>query len=311
MKLMSFQTEASEEISNNIRLYLEEPLWISEDKTLPFYQTLKSITGSGKTLILADALEELRSFLSTEPIVLWVSKGKVVVGQTLENLSNGKYSENIPNYLVKPLLDCNETDIVNHKALLLIATVGKFNQKDKEDGDRRIFQTNLDSADISLWEMLKHRKDSEGRKRALIIVYDEGHNLSDQQTKLLQELNPLVLISASATIKVPKELEWNIKRLQKEKNLSNEDLIVNVSNKKVVESGLIKKYLSIGGYLTPMEEAIDSLLMDMKEVSEVSVKIGAGFSPKAIYVSDTNMISKRSQYDDIKVNFNERQARDI
>ena len=189
MELKSFQSEASGKLSNNIRVYLEDPLWISKDKVLPFYQTLKSITGSGKTLILADTLEELRSFLSTEPIVLWVSKGKVVVGQTLENLSNGKYSENIPNYVVKPLLDCKEIDIINSQALLLIATVGKFNQKDKADGDRRIFQTNLDSADISLWEMLKHRKNAKGEKRDLIIVYDEGHNLSDQQTKLLQELD--------------------------------------------------------------------------------------------------------------------------
>lgn len=311
MELKSFQSEASGKLSNNIRVYLEDPLWIGKDKILPFYQTLKSITGSGKTLILADTLEELRSFLSTEPIVLWVSKGKVVVGQTLENLSNGKYSENIPNYVVKPLLDCKEIDIINSQALLLMATVGKFNQKDKADGDRRIFQTNLDSADISLWEMLKHRKNAKGEKRDLIIVYDEGHNLSDQQTKLLQELDPLVLISASATIKVPKELEWNIKRLQKEKNLSEEDLIVNVSNKEVVKSGLIKKHLSIGGYLTPMEEAIDSLLMDMKEVDKIATRLNAGFSPKAIYVSDTNMISSRSQYDEVKVPFKERQARPI
>lgn len=311
MELKSFQTKASGQLANNIMMYLEQPLWSDKDKILPFYQTLKSLTGSGKTLILADLLEELRSFLETEPIVLWVSKGKVVVGQTLENLSNGKYADNIPNYSVKPLLDCKELDIIDSKALLLIATVGKFNQKDKADGDRRIFQTNLDSADISLWEMLKHRKDGKGNKRDLVIVYDEGHNLSDQQTQLLQELDPLVLISASATVKVPKELEWNIKRLQKEKNLSDKDLIINVSNKEVVDSGLIKRHLSMGGYLTPMEDAIDSLLMDMKEVDKISSKLGAGFSPKAIYVSDTNMISNRSQYDDIKVPFKERNARPI
>jgi type III restriction enzyme len=60
---------------------------------VPFYQNLSSITGSGKTLILADAIEQIRSQLPLEPIILWLSKGKVVVEQTYQNLSAGKYAE--------------------------------------------------------------------------------------------------------------------------------------------------------------------------------------------------------------------------
>lgn len=73
---------------------------------------------------------------------------------------------------------------------------------------RRVFQTGIDNANNSLWEMLKIRKNCSGVIRDLIIIYDEGHNLSDQQTSLLLDLNPIVLIAASATTKVPKELEW-------------------------------------------------------------------------------------------------------
>ncbi len=141
------------------------------------------------------------------------------MGQTLDNLSQGgKYADNIPSYKVLPLLDCKLNDILSQKALLLVATVGKFNQKDKANGDRRIFQTILDSADASLWDIIKKRKDINGDKRDLLVVYDEGHNLSDQQVTLLNELKPIAIIAASATVKVPSELEWTISRLQKEKH---------------------------------------------------------------------------------------------
>jgi hypothetical protein len=65
--------------------------------------------------------------------------------------ASGKYAENIPNYEVKPLLDCKERDLQDDsKGLILVATVGKINQKDKESGDRRVFQTGFDNADNSL-----------------------------------------------------------------------------------------------------------------------------------------------------------------
>lgn len=172
MDLMDFQTKASENITNRCAEYNKEPLFKTKNQLVPFYQNLSAITGSGKTLILADAIEQIRASLSTEPVVLWLSKGKVVVWQTYDNLSTGKYSENIPNYEVKPLLDCKERDLQDDKkGLLLIATVGKINQKDKEAGDRRIFQTGFDNADSSLWQMLKNRISFAGKKRDLIIVY--------------------------------------------------------------------------------------------------------------------------------------------
>lgn len=44
--------------------------------------------------------------------------------------------KNIPDFLAKPLLECRERDLLDDtKGLLLIATVGKINQKDKADGD--------------------------------------------------------------------------------------------------------------------------------------------------------------------------------
>src|SRR5687767_12662118 len=138
MELFPFQIAASTEIADRYASYAQRPLMVDMTRGVPFYQNLSSITGSGKTLILADAIAQIRSHLPVEPIVLWLSKGKVVVWQTYANLSAGKYAELIAGFTVKPLMECKQSDIENPSSgLLLVATVGKFNQRDKEEGDRR------------------------------------------------------------------------------------------------------------------------------------------------------------------------------
>ena len=181
MELKSFQIEASEQIAERYESYMNDPLYIRKNEIVPFYQNLSAITGAGKTLVLADAIEQIRAMTTTQPVVLWLSKGKVVVGQTFENLSNGKYADNIPSYTIKPLLDCKGRDILDDsKGLILVATVGKFNQKDKEDGDRKIFQTGLDEASESLWEILKRRENDKGKLEQL---NKEIADLKDEETK--------------------------------------------------------------------------------------------------------------------------------
>ena len=312
MELKNFQIEASEQIAERYEFYMRDPLYIRKNEIVPFYQNLSAITGAGKTIVLADVIEQIRAITATQPIVLWLSKGRVVVGQTLENLSNGKYVDNIPNYVVKPLLECKNQDILDDaKGVVLVATVGKFNQKDKEAGDRKIFQTGLDEASESLWEMLKRRENDRGIQRELVIIYDEGHNLSDQQLDLLLELKPDALIAASATTKVPQRLEKYIDRLKSDNGMTDADLITAISNRAVVDSGLIKKHISLGGYLTPMEIALNGLLADMHDVEDLCDKYGCDFRPKAIYVSNTNVLAKTSQIDNIMVPFSERLARPI
>src|SRR5438477_444507 len=86
-----------------------------------------------------------------------------------------------------------------------------FIQKDKEAGNRQIYQCKLDEQNQSTWESLKNRG-----QRPIFIVYDEGHNLSDQQTDLLLELKPEVFLMASATMKFPQKLAEQFNELKKE-----------------------------------------------------------------------------------------------
>ena len=268
MDLLPFQAEASAQIADRFSEYMTDPLTVRRTQVVPFYQNLSSITGSGKTLILADAVEAIRSRLPVEPIVLWLSKGKVVVWQTFANLSAGKYANLIGGFAVKPLHDCRPGDVEDvSRGLLLVATVGKFTQRDKEEGDRKIFRVQFDVADQSVWDLLKARRDTARRRRPLIVVYDEGHNLSNLQTQLLMELEPDALIAASATMRIPEALAGTIERLRRDKHWSDGDFVTAVRSSTVVESGLVKKHIMLGGYVTPMEIAVSDLLSEMKEAT--------------------------------------------
>lgn len=310
MRLFPFQIAASSQIANRFAAYAADPLMSTRTRTVPFYQNLNALTGSGKTLILADTVSQIRSQLGVEPIVLWLSKGKVVVWQTLQNLASGKYAELVGSFAIKPLMDCKQRDIENPQGgLILVATVGKFNQADQEKGDRLIYQLALDMGDASLWEMLKKRRDSQGRRRPFVIVYDEGHNLSDQQTQLLLDLEPDALIAASATTRIPPELGRIISRLKQEKHWTDDDLVTAVKSSEVVTSGLVKQQIMLGGYVTPMEVAVDDMLDSMKKAEAAATAAGLPFRPKAIYVSNTNIVSGAP--DNPALRFADRQARPI
>jgi type III restriction enzyme len=312
MELFPFQVAASTEIAERFAAYAQDPLTITRTREVPFYQNLNSITGSGKTLILADAIVQIRSHLSVEPIVLWLSKGKVVVWQTYANLSSGKYAELTSGFTVKPLMECKQSDIENPSSgLLLVATVGKFNQRDKEEGDRKIYQLALDIADMSLWDMLKKRRDSERRRRPFIVVYDEGHNLSNQQTDLLMQLEPNALIAASATMRIPEALANTISRLRQDKKWTDEDFVTVVKSSDVVQSGLVKQHILLGGYIAPMEIAVNDLLDSMRSVESAAEQVDRPFKPKAIYVSNTNVVSGAGNIDNLHTPFEQRQARPI
>ena len=82
MELKKFQLEASEKITNRYIAYMQNPLLIRRNEIVPFYQNLAAITGAGKTLVLADVVEQIRAVTTEQPIILWISKGKVVVEQT-------------------------------------------------------------------------------------------------------------------------------------------------------------------------------------------------------------------------------------
>ena len=92
IELKEFQKPAADQIAERFAKYYDEPPMRGTRKNprvVPFYQSLASITASGKTVILADAVATICTLLPIAPVVLWLSKGKVVVDQTYANLAGG------------------------------------------------------------------------------------------------------------------------------------------------------------------------------------------------------------------------------
>ncbi|RWD19131.1 MAG: hypothetical protein EOS22_32670, partial [Mesorhizobium sp.] len=184
IELLPFQTKASQQIASRYGLLVgdkKRPMEYMGWPT-PFYQALASLTGSGKTAILADTVSLLRAAMTLEPIVLWISKSKAVVDQTFANFeAGGKYEHLIPEFTTAYLAEAKIDQIQDDtQACILLTTVGSFNQKSKSDGKLKVHQKDEDENDGALWEILADRKAPRASdRRALIIVYDEAHNLSD------------------------------------------------------------------------------------------------------------------------------------
>lgn len=127
IKLYPYQKNVVNKIEEKFNEYIEK---ILEQKILidiPFVCFLKSITGSGKTAMLTATSNRLLKNRNNS-IVLWLSYSKVVVEQTLNNLSsNGKYNFLIPKVEVYPLSQLRSTLPTTAGHIVYLATMGTFN----------------------------------------------------------------------------------------------------------------------------------------------------------------------------------------
>lgn len=313
LELFQFQRIAASQMADRCLDYRDNPIPIGRAKDpriVPFYQALSSITGSGKTSILAQAVSEIATAMEVAPVVLWLSKGKVVVRQSYANLEEGgKYRHLLGDATVQLLSDYNPVDVEGAiQPLVYFATVGTFNNKDRENGALRIFRSEIDTTQTNTWEALKERQTTDGTKRPLIVVYDEAQNLSDQQTELLLEQQPDVFLLASATLSFPARFSSEvIEPLLRE--YREDDLMTSIPSAAVVESGLVKGTVALLGLNSPMEESITEMFSDYMEAVADATAEGLPFTPKAIYVCNTNMVSDDAQRtDDPKQPFAQRQA---
>ncbi len=314
IELFEFQRQASQTIADRFIEYIGDPVETGTRKnrrTVPFFQALQAITAAGKTAILADAVSTVAAMLFPAPIVLWLSKGKVVVEQTYANLlPGGKYHHLLDGFDVQAIAEYNAEDAKRSvRPAVYFATVGTFNVADKAAGNRLIYRCDIDDQDESTWDALRTRVTaSNGNRRPLVVVYDEGHNLSDQQTDILMELEPDGFLLASATMRLPARLGEVVTEL-KRAGKTDSWLVTNVDARAVSDAGLVKNTVSLAGYKAPMEETIGALLKDMAQAEQDAKDVGLGGSPKAIYVANTNIVESNAfQRDDPKRPFKQRQA---
>ena len=315
IELFQFQQNAASQVADRFVDYNSNPVRIGRKnnaRDVPFYQALSAITGAGKTAILAQAVAEISAMLEIPPVILWLSKGKVVVQQTYANLAEGgKYNHLMPDTTVRLLSEYDPADVENSReALLYFATVGTFNRKDREKSNLKIFAADTDNIESTRWEALKMRETAEGDRRPLLVVYDEAQNLSDQQTTLLLEQQPDVFLLASATLRFPAQFYSEvITPLREIGDYADDDLITRVPTAEVQASGLVKGIIALDGLNAPMEETVTEMLTDMAEAQKAATAEGLSFVPKAIYVCNTNIVAGDSTAsDDPAQAFDQRQA---
>jgi len=330
LELKVFQSESAKTIVDRYAFFANHPDRPRKGtKPRPFFQALSALTGAGKTPILAQAVALMRAHFGTEPIVLWMSKARSVVAQTYTNFSGGKYSEIVEDFRVINIQSLSPELIADGSTpLMLMTTTGLFNNKDQSEGALNIYQKDNDLfGDRSPWERLIERLDG-GKRRPLLIVYDEGHNLSEQQTELLAELEPDAYLLASATLKLPSNFQKSViqpitlwveeaegvasfaalKAADESGHPEAERFITTaVRSDQVVEAQLVKKAIQFDGTTATMESCVDDLIKRMQLLSEEIADRDLDFKPKAIYVCKTN-IADDGEKDDASKPFTHRKA---
>lgn len=314
IELKEFQQLAADQIASRYGDYWADPVEAGTKRnrrTIPFVQMLASITASGKTIILADAVASIAEEQPVKPVILWLSKGKVVVEQSLANLqAGGKYHHLVQNCEVRTLAEFDTDELTDSdRAFIYFATVGTFNHRDQANSTLNIYKSDIDTTDQRTWDKLKERLGSDGYRRPLVVVYDEAHNLSDLQTNLLFDQQPSAFLLASASMRLPERMGNEIDVLKREKAWTDAELITEVDARAVADSGLVKTTVQLVGYNTPMEDAVGGLIADMHATAQEAESYKLPSRPKAIYVCGTNMVAGNAlQPDDPRRPFAERQA---
>lgn len=333
LELKVFQSASAKLIADRYAFFANHPDRPRKGKRpRPYFQALSALTGAGKTPILADAVMRIRAHLEAEPIVLWMSKARSVVGQTLTNFSeSGKYSHLVDGFRVLPMGDLNPALLSDASAPLLITTTtGLFNNKEQAEGNLQIYKRDQDKfGDFSPWERLISRPaDGLASRRPLIVVYDEGHNLSEQQAEILAELEPDAYLLASATLRLPANFTKSIvhpielwveetddaeafkalEAVSTDGEVKPELFITTVvDSEKVVKSQLVKLALQFDGTTAAMERSLDELHERLSLIEQAAQDAHLPLRPKAIYVCKTNITDDGTR-DDPSLPFLKREA---
>ena len=74
-------------------------------------------------------------------------------------------------------------------------------------------------------------------------------------------------------MRIPEAMAVTIDRLRKDLNWTDNDLVTAVRSSEVVQSGLVKKHIMLGGYVTPMESAVDEMVDDTLGTASINNKL--------------------------------------
>ena len=172
----------------------------------PFFQAFAAVTLLGKTLVLGDSVTLIAAEMDVQPVVVWLSRGRVLAQTTFNSFQEGgRYDGLLAGGVpVRPLGDLTAGDVVDGAATLVgFGAIDTFTGGEVAGTGFSLAGSDIARLDPALRTALAGRRIADGRRRPLILVYDEAHELSEEHARLLLQLGPDVILLASATMKLP------------------------------------------------------------------------------------------------------------
>lgn len=280
IELRPFQSDAAEQALIALSEFQYGLGTLPNGIPYPCVRLISGVTGSGKTPILAKIVSGLK-----DSIVLWTTPASAVISQTVDKLQHqyrNILGADVGVYGVEAMAPNQWNTVLGTEQgiSVLVATVALYNIEDKEG--RAIH-------DSGRWGELKEVKFGGIRKRSrLVIVYDEGHNLTPQQANLLLELSPRAVIMASGSDQRGGGLSALIHTGGKTWSEVVPTITTKVETPDVVKESLLKRRIEIADCDLD-RRAIVKRAVDQRERIEQVLKAGdEADRPIACYVvSDT------------------------
>ncbi len=235
IRRLAFQERAARQVASRHARHLEETAARAgeERERAPFFQAFAAITLSGKTLVLGDAVSLIQEPMAVKPVVLWLSRGRVLAQTTFNSFQpGGRYHALLAGGVpVTPLAELAAAGVAraavagdSATTAVWFGTIGTFAADDSPGAGFSVAGSDVDALAPEALAALRERRLTDGRRRPLILVYDEAHELSAAHAGLLLSLEPDVVLLASATMKMPQALVAVATRL-KEAGWCDDELI--------------------------------------------------------------------------------------
>ena len=250
MELKEFQIETIRKSVNNIYELLEIANHRAEkgDET-PAHFVLQSCTGSGKTIMLAEILREIKERdLSEHYVYVWAAPNK------LHAQSQKKLAKILADTEYKLIdIESLEAGALQENTIIFTNWEKVFKRATKDDEEKGIKKGEFNNVAVRRGENERNIQDiMEATHEAglkVIIIVDESHQTfygPNSQLLVHDVIKPALVIEASAT---PKFFD----------NDATSDTYrkIKVTTDDVIESGLIKKQVIINGDIESIAEELD------------------------------------------------------
>lgn len=298
MELKEFQLDTVNKSVNNIYDLLEiSNRRVAKGDERPAHFVLKSCTGSGKTIMLAEILRELKERdLSEHYVFVWAAPNK------LHSQSKKKLEKILSDTEYKMIdIDSLEAGELQENTVIFTNWEKVFKRASKDDEEKDIKKGEFNNVAVRRGENGRNIQDVMDATRAAglktIIIVDESHQTfygENSQLFVREVIRPSLVIEASATPRYSSEESTDLYR----------KIVVNTDD--VVDSGLIKKQVCINDNIEEIaaelnREAIKTAIVaGLKKRDELEREYdeqGIKVNPLMVIQLPTEQVEKLSELD--------------